>query len=143
MIANPWDITDWLGLKDAERSPLALANCVKAGLPLSALERLSNAIAPDDASFPYRFVPRAALVRRKSASKAKLTINESDRVVAVAQVWGVAMEIYRDKQKARAFLFRRHPMLENQRPIDLAIDTGIGAKLVIHLLGCAAYGGAA
>src|SRR3546814_10295434 len=58
---------DSLGLKVAQRSPLAMANSIKAGLPLSSLERLSKAIAPDDASFPYRFVPRATLTRRKSA----------------------------------------------------------------------------
>src|SRR3546814_1518056 len=58
-----------LGLKAAPRSPLAIANSIKAGLPLAALERLSKAIAPDDANFPYRFVPRATLTRRKRSEE--------------------------------------------------------------------------
>src|SRR3546814_11110194 len=68
---------DSLGLKVAQRSPLAMANSIKAGLPLSSLERLSKAIAPADASFPYRFVPRATLTRRKSAREPKATIDEA------------------------------------------------------------------
>ncbi|MBR2173873.1 antitoxin Xre/MbcA/ParS toxin-binding domain-containing protein [Sphingopyxis sp.] len=132
-----------LGLKAAPGSPLAIANSIKAGLPLAALERLSKAIAPDDASFPYRFVPRATLTRRKSASEPKLTVDEGNRVAAVAKVWEFAMEIYRDEERAREFLYRQHPMLENQRPIDVATDTEVGADLIINLLGRAAYGGAA
>ena len=53
------------------------------------------------------------------------------------------MEIYRDEERAREFLYRQHPMLENQRPIDVATDTEVGADLIINLLGRAAYGGAA
>src|SRR3546814_9077601 len=96
---------------------------------------LSKAIAPDDANFPYRFVPRATLTRRKSASAPKLTLDEGNRVAAVAKVWEFAMEIYRDEERAREFLYRQHPMLENQKPIDVATDTGVGADLVINLLG--------
>ncbi|WP_454888762.1 antitoxin Xre/MbcA/ParS toxin-binding domain-containing protein [Sphingobium indicum] len=143
MIAEACGLADSLGLKTGPRSPLAIANRIKAGLPLSSLERLSKAIAPDDASFPYRFVPRATLTRRKGASEPKLTVDEGNRVAAVAKVWEFAMEIYHDEIKAREFLYRSHPMLENQRPIDVATDTGVGADLVINLLGRAAYGGGA
>lgn len=143
MAAAVSSLAESIGLKAAQRSPLAIANSIKAGLPLVSLERLSKAIAPDDASFPYRFVPRATLTRRKSASEPKLTVDEGNRVAAVAKVWEFAIEIYSDAEKAREFLYRRHPMLENQRPIDVATDTGVGADLVINLLGRAAYGGGA
>src|SRR3546814_16180030 len=107
-----------LGIKAAPRSPLAIANSIKAGLPLAALERLSKAIALDDANFPYRFVPRATLTRRKSASAPKLTLDEGNRVAAVAQVWGFAMEIYRDEERARAFLYRQTPTLAHPNPTE-------------------------
>jgi putative toxin-antitoxin system antitoxin component (TIGR02293 family) len=143
MSANALGLADWLGLKASQRSPLAIANSIKAGLPLSSLERLSKAIAPNDATFPYRFVPRATLTRRKNAREPKLTVDEGNRVANVAKVWEFAMEIYRDEEKAREFFCRRHPMLEDQRPIDVATDTGVGADIVINLLGRAAYGGGA
>src|SRR3546814_12161268 len=105
-----------LGIKAAPRSPLAIANSIKAGLPLAALERLSKAIAPDDANFPYRFVQRATLTRRKSASAPKLTLDEGNRVEAVAKVWEFEMEIYRDEERTHEILYLKHPLLENPTP---------------------------
>src|SRR3546814_12216548 len=105
-----------LGLKAAPRSPLAIANSIKAGLPLAALERLSKAIAPDDANFPYRFVPRATLTRRKSASAPKLTLAAGNRVADVAKDWEFAMELYPAWESARECLYHPPPMLENPKP---------------------------
>lgn len=141
MVADASNIADPLGLKLFQASPLAVINSIKAGLPLSSLELLSKVIAPNDSSFAYRFVPRATLTRRKNAREPKLTVDEGTRVTAVAKVWKFTMEIYDDEELAREFLYRHHPMLENQRPIDVATDTSIGADLVINLLGRAAYGG--
>src|SRR3546814_12013401 len=123
-----------LGLKAAPRSPLAIANSIKAGLPLAALERLSKAIAPDDANFPYRFVPRATLTRRKSASAPKLTLDEGNRVAAVAKVWEFAMEIYRDEERARGFRYRQPPMLENQKDRKSGVQ-GKGVTVRVDLGG--------
>lgn len=143
MIAEKIGLAASLGLKTDKRSPLAISDSIKAGLPLSTLERLSKTIAPNDSSFPYRFVRRATLSRRKNASEPKLTVDEGNRLATVAKVWDFAMEIYGDEDQTREFLYRRHPMLENRRPIDVATDTSIGAEIVINLLGRAAYGGAA
>ena len=53
-----------------------------------------------------------------------------------------AMQIYKgDAEKAELFLGRPHPMLENRRPKDIAVDD-LGAERVISLLGRAAFGGA-
>lgn len=59
---------------------------------------------------------------------------------AEMKVWAFAMEIYRDEEKVRDFLNRKHPLLDNQRPIDVAATD---ADRVIDLLGGASYGGAA
>lgn len=47
------------------------------------------------------------------------------------------MSIYRDEEKARDFMTRKHPLLDNKRPCD------VDAELVIKLLGRAAYSGGA
>ena len=122
-------------------SPMAAVNSIKAGLPLETLEQLARAIAPGDAAFAHRFVPRSTLTRRKAATKPKLTVDEGSRVAAVAKVWDVSLEIYRDEAKAREFLYRAHPLLEGARPVDVATETSLGADLVVQLLGAAAYGG--
>ena len=36
---------------------LCLANAIMSGLPVSALERLASAVAPDDARFKFRIRP--------------------------------------------------------------------------------------
>jgi putative toxin-antitoxin system antitoxin component (TIGR02293 family) len=137
------DLASSLGIRAGHASPLAVANRIKAGLPISSLERLAKKIAPDDKAFVYRFVPRATLTRRKGQDKPSLTVDEGNRVAAVAKVWDFAMEIYKDEEKARAFLHRPHALLDGQKPIDVAADTGVGADLVVNILGRAAYGGAA
>lgn len=136
-------LSDALGLRPGRGSPLAIVNSIRAGLPLSSLERLAKKVAPGDSAFVYRFVPRATLTRRRSQDKPRLTVDEGNRVAAVAKVWDFAMEIFQDEEKAREFLHRPHMLLENQRPIEVAADTGVGADLVINMLGRAAYGGAA
>lgn len=143
MLAEPIAVAESLGLKAASGSPLAVVNQIKSGLPLSSLERLAKAISPGDRTFIYRFVPRSTLVRRKGTNKPRLSVDEGNRVASVAKVWEFALEIYGDAEKARQFLHRKHPMLEGQPPLDVAIDTGLGADIVINLLGRAAYGGGA
>ncbi|MQX19158.1 DUF2384 domain-containing protein [Sinorhizobium terangae] len=43
----------------------------------------------------------------------------------------------------RDFLFRPHPMLEDKRPIDVVIQSEIGAELVLETLASLKYGSAA
>lgn len=143
MLAEAHNLSDSLGLGAGRGSPLAIVHSIRSGLPLSALEQLARTVAPGDAAFVYRIVPRATLARRKSQAKPRLTADEGDRVAAVAKVWDFAMEIFKDEGTARTFLHRPHMLLENQRPIDIAAETGVGADLVIAMLGRAAYGGAA
>ncbi|MFN3727771.1 MAG: antitoxin Xre/MbcA/ParS toxin-binding domain-containing protein [Allosphingosinicella sp.] len=52
-----------------------------------------------------------------------------------------AMQIHNgDAEKTELFLGRPHPMLENRRPKEVAVDDS-GVERVISLLGRAAFGG--
>ena len=141
MVLQPESIEGLLGIEVVRpASPLALAHAVEAGLPVEALERLARVLAPDDPDFKFRLVPKATWGRRfKSASR--LTVEEGNRLARLAKVFSLAVEIYRTPEKAREFLHRRHPMLDDTSPLDVALATGLGADLVIGLLGRAAYGG--
>jgi putative toxin-antitoxin system antitoxin component (TIGR02293 family) len=139
MYAEAMD-TGSLGLRTRGRSPLAIVEKVEEGLPISSLERLVKRLAPGDAQFIYRFIPRATFTRRKAKHGAKLTLDEGNRVTAVAKVWDFAVEIYRNEERARAFMHRPHPLLEGRKPIDVAVATSVGADLVYELLGQALYG---
>lgn len=134
-------IEDLLGMTGPlHDSRLALAYSVEAGLPVSALDHLAEAVAPDDARFKFKLVPKATLERRRRSSS-RLTSEEGDRLARIAKVYATALDIYHDPEKVRGFLRRPHMMLDNKAPLDVALATGPGADAVINLLGRAAYGG--
>jgi putative toxin-antitoxin system antitoxin component (TIGR02293 family) len=123
-------------------SPLALAHSIESGLSVTTVDRLAKAVAPNDATFKYRIVPKATLERRRK-SKRPLTSEEGNRLARLAKVYGFALSIYGDEAKVREFLTRPHLMLENKAPLDVALATGPGSDAVVNLLGRAAYSGGA
>ena len=138
------NVADVLGLGTKQRlsdSPFALITRIEGGLPVAALDRVARLLAPDDAQFKYRLVPRATYERRKAAHK--LSAEEGGRLARVARVWALALEVWQAEAAARDFLFRPHPMIEDKRPIDVVIQSEFGAELIIDILGRLKYGTAA
>ena len=105
------------------------------GLPLTALDRVARAVAPGDAGFTFRMVPRATLARRRkvlatarNVAAARLSADESARVARLAEVLGAGARGSGSDEEARAFLFRPHPMLEGRHPIDVVLANEFGAR---------------
>ncbi len=121
-------------------TPGRLADRVESGLPISTMERLAQMVAPDDLAFVYRLVPRATLARRRLQPEARLTIDESARVVRVWQVWDYARQVWKDDDAARRFLFKPHMLLEGRRPIDIVLVSEFGRPVVENILGSLLYG---
>ena len=137
-------VADVLGLPAKEiaaRSPFGLMSRIEDGLPVGALDRVARLLAPSDAQFKYRLVPKATYERRKTALR--LSSDEGNRLARVARVWSLALDVWQTEEEAREFLFRPHPMLEDKRPIDIVIQNEIGAELVLDILGRLKYGSAA
>ncbi len=138
------DVAAVLGLSansPEAHSPVALIVQIEHGLPLKALHKVAHLLAPDDAQFKYRLVPKATLERRKTTNK--LSPEEGARLARLAKVWSAARDVWGSDDEARDFLFRPHPMAEDNRPIDLAIRSEFGAELVVDILGGLKYGTAA
>jgi putative toxin-antitoxin system antitoxin component (TIGR02293 family) len=135
-------VADLLGVKPKKaETTLTLAYSVARGLPVSALDRIATLVAPEDARrFSYRVVPKPTLERRRR-EKRPLSTEESDRLARIAKVFAFALDVFRDEAKARSFLDRPHPMLDDKAPLEIALATGLGADAVINLLGRAAYSG--
>ncbi len=131
-----------LGVKaNVGNTRLGLSNAVESGLPVSALDRLADEVAPDDARFKFRLIPKATLERRKKSATRHLTSEEGDRLARLAKVYIFALDIYRESASAREFLNRPHAMLDGKPPLDVALASGPGADAVINLLGRVAYSG--
>ncbi|MBB4087880.1 antitoxin Xre/MbcA/ParS toxin-binding domain-containing protein (plasmid) [Sphingomonas carotinifaciens] len=144
MATQPASIEALLGVTAGlHASRLALAYSIEKGLPVTALDRLADSVAPDDARFKFRLIPKATLERRRKSASKRLTSEEGDRLARLAKVFSFALSIYGEPERARAFLTRPHAMLDGKPPLDVALATSPGADLVINLLGRAAYGGGA
>lgn len=138
------NVAEVLGLpvKDGvASSPFVLMARIADGLPIGAVERVANLVAPRDVQFKYRLVPKATYERRKT--KARLSADEGTRLARLARVWGLAREVWQDDEAAREFLFRPHAMLEDHRPIDAVLLNEFGAEMVLDILNGLRYGSAA
>ena len=120
---------------------MEISKKLEAGLPTRVVMSFSHRVAPDDRAFPYRFVPKPTLARRQKSKR--LSAEESGKVVRVARVWALAVEVWGSEEKARDFLNRPHPLLEGAVPMDAVFATEVGAREVEEILGRLLYGTAA
>lgn len=138
-VANVVDVLGLAGKRPS--SPYSLIARIEEGLPASAVERLARLLAPMDAQFKYRLIAKATYERRKASDR--LSSDEGTRLARVARAWGLALDVWQTEEDTRAFLFRPHAMLDDRQPIDLVIQSEIGADLVFDVLGGLKYGSAA
>jgi putative toxin-antitoxin system antitoxin component (TIGR02293 family) len=133
-------VSELLGLRKHSGSSFGLMSDVEKGLPLSALDRIAHAVAPDDAGFAYRLVPRATLARRRTQHVPRLTPEESARVARLASVWAYAKDVWKSDEAARRWLFAPHMLLEMRRPVDVVLASEFGRPMVERILGGIKYG---
>jgi len=78
-----------LGFAKSERaaSPFEMIARIEHGLPVGALDRVAAIVAPEDANFKYRIVPRPTLARRRQQRGKRLTAEESALLARLAQAW--------------------------------------------------------
>jgi putative toxin-antitoxin system antitoxin component (TIGR02293 family) len=125
---------------------MTLMRQVERGIPVSVLDRVTREVAPNDANFVFRIIPKATLARRRKAdtlhdtAKAVLSQEEGGRVARVAEVWASALDVWGSAEAARAFLFRPHPLLEGERPMDVVLANEFGRPVVLNILGQLKHG---
>lgn len=142
MTLQPTSLSRLMGLP-GEPTPLSFAGQIERGFPVSTLERIARELAPDDPGFKFRIVPKATLSRRRSAEPARLSPDESQRLARLAGLWSAALETWGTAEEARRFLAAPHPLLEGRSPLDLALGSDYGARLVEEILGRLRFGSAA
>lgn len=134
------------GRHPAPISVIGLMREVERGLAVTVLDDVARAVAPGDAAFAFRIVPKATLSRRRKAlslrdaARAALTPEEGGRVARVAEIWAAAIDVWGDQDQARAFLSRPHPLLEGQCPMDVVLASEYGRPVVLDILARLRYG---
>lgn len=76
-------------------------------------------------------IPRRTLARRKE--QARLSADESDRVVRLARLVAAALDIFGDQRKASAWLKKPNRALGNTTPLS-QMDTDVGVRQVERVL---------
>ena len=142
MAATIDPVASVLGISKSQRTTLGIIRAIMDGLPVTAVYRIASAVSPHDVNFRFKIVPKATLERRKKHSRARLTVEEGGRVERLVRVWSSAIDVWGAEENARAFLFRPHALLSGRKPIDMALATDLGARLVEDILGRLKYGSA-
>jgi len=116
-----------------------LAELVRAGLPATSITVLAERLAIGNSVLSQKIgIPQRTLTRRLSL-RSRLTSTESDRVVRLARVFAMALEMIGEEEKAVKWLQTPNRALCGRRPLD-ELDTDVGTREVEDLLGRIAYG---
>lgn len=136
---NLWDL-----LQQAKAVPaghtanaLDLADAIEAGLPIAVLRRLMllGVLEPADVTL---IMPVRTFQHRK-ATRSRLTIDESDRVVRLAHMTVASADALGDMERGKQWLRTANPSLRGARPLDL-LRTSEGTRVVEQILGRISHG---
>jgi putative toxin-antitoxin system antitoxin component (TIGR02293 family) len=129
---EPASIAEILGLGQTIRTVRDLEFAVSAGLPKSALERLSTRLYRDRrtaSAYKFKVVPQATWKRRSR----RLSVEESERTERLARVLAAAEYVWDDRDLAREWMSKPHRELGDHTPLETA-RTELGARRVEALL---------
>ena len=120
---------------------LSLVDQIEQGLPLQAVERVAQVMAPDDPQARFTLLPRSTWARLRKRSAQRLTREVSERVHGVARVLLEARRLWKDDRPAMVrFLNRPHLLLGGRTPLEVARESTAGADLVVRIIGEARAG---
>ena len=124
-------------------SNLEMYEAIERGIPVRTLDHVARLVAPKDSNWKFRLITQATYHRRKNKRPSLLNSDEGAKVARLVKVAAIAMEIFKDEDKMRNFLERKHPLLHGHKPIDLIVANEAGAEAVHDVLMAGAYGGGA
>jgi putative toxin-antitoxin system antitoxin component (TIGR02293 family) len=106
---------------------------LKRGLPADSFDRLRQRLnISDNALARIVQISKRTLDRRRATGR--LTTDESERVLRIAQVYDMAVEVFGSRKKAENWLKKPARGLGGKIPLQYA-DTNLGTHEVINLLG--------
>jgi putative toxin-antitoxin system antitoxin component (TIGR02293 family) len=115
-----------------------LREAVRAGLPLVALRSLQESLQLSREGLSRMLsMPERTMARRQK--QARLTADESDRLIRAARVMANAKRVLGSRDKAAHWLRTANRALDGAAPVSL-LDTDIGAEQVSEILGRIEHG---
>jgi putative toxin-antitoxin system antitoxin component (TIGR02293 family) len=114
---------------------------VLRGIPAEAMAKLFAGVLSlsSDLILAAIGVSERSFARRKAAPKARLPVNESERLWRFAEILGHSTRVFGSQAEAEQWLGRPAIGLDHRKPIDL-LRTHPGARLVSEYLTRIEYG---
>ncbi|MGL5941707.1 MAG: antitoxin Xre/MbcA/ParS toxin-binding domain-containing protein [Waterburya sp.] len=142
MAVNPISTAQMLGgatvLGIEVKNERDLEKIILNGLPTSAVTKIIERIYPGETDKYYQLVPRSTLIRRQKEASS-LSLEESQKAERIARIFSFAVEVWGDEAKAREFMKKPHPMLEDRTPFETSLNE-LGARQVEQILGRLMFG---
>lgn len=116
------------------RSVSDLRSLVRTGLPSGSFKKIVNAFSlPQDEVADALGIPLRTITRR--ITQTKLSPNESEKVVRLARLFAIAMEVFAEKHlTVSKWFLRPNRSLGGEAPMKL-LDSDMGARQVEDILG--------
>lgn len=142
MSVNPIATAQMLGgaevLGIQVKSDRDLEKAIVQGLPTDTIALVVGQIYPGQTDKLYELVPRSTLVRRQKEGS-NLSVEESQKAERLARIFSFAVEVWGNEIKAREFMQKAHPMLEDRTPFEAGLNE-LGARQVEQILGRLMFG---
>lgn len=116
---------------------------IRRGLPVEAVKRLAQMMDPAEPGVFEALVASKSTLKRHRRHRTPLNPEHSERLGQLAEVWVMAVDVYKEEETARLFLQRPHQLLHGRTPLEVAAESWAGARSVEQILGRLKYGSAA
>lgn len=132
----PQRVGQLIGLK--LRTEVDFVSVVQKGLPTSAYRKLSVHIPLDS----LYIASETTLRRRLQTKRGSFATEESERLMRLARVFALAVEVFGDEERAREWFTRPAPYVSDEDPMSPAklCETEPGGRLVEEHLRRAQFG---
>lgn len=142
---EPRQVFQILGLKpEGSFSWLDFSAEIQRGFPVSAVNALAKVMGPGIGTPAVEvLIASRSTLKRHRRDRKPLNAEQSERLAQLAEVWAMALEVYKEEATARTFLQRPHQLLHGRTPLEVAAESWAGARTVEQILGRLKYGTAA
>lgn len=117
----------------ATLSNARLAEVVEAGLPVAAADWLRQRSHMSAKQFG-KIIPRSTLESRRKSGEQALSVEQSGRVMRVAEIYARAAEVFGDHERAEQWMKRTNPGMPHGRTPAEMLLTSYGARHVDDVL---------
>ncbi|WP_461100902.1 type II RES/Xre toxin-antitoxin system antitoxin [Spirosoma koreense] len=121
------------------RHELDLIELVKEGLPMESVAFLQNNFGFTNKEMSLILSISESTYQRRIRTKSKLSQDETEKAISLAEVYQRGMEVFEDKADLEYWLNSPIPALQEKKPIDL-LNTMVGRQQILHVLNALLHG---